>query len=261
MQKPVRRPRAAGKRPVEPNREYDPFARLYNRSWGADYRAEVLPIVERLLLSRVTEGAAILDVCCGTGQFTEQIHQMGYAVAGIDSSGEMIRYARQNAPGVDFTVADVRDFSLGRDFDAAYSVYESLNHVPDIEGLGMAFSCVRSHLAPGAPFLFDLNREEAYILYWNNTDAMVEPDNAFITRSAYDEDTRTGICDITTFEAESDGNWRRDDFRLRQTCHTMTAAQAALHEAGFRDVTLHDARDSGMAGDAGYARTFFLALA
>ena len=74
------------------------------------------------------------------------------------------------------------NFRLARTFDAAYCVYESLNHVPDKEGLGMAFACIRRHLKPGAPFLFDLNREEAYILYWNNTDAIVEPDSAFITR-------------------------------------------------------------------------------
>src|SRR6266853_1239357 len=105
---------------IEPNREYDPFARLYNRHWGADYRSEAAPIVERLLLSRVAEGAAVLDVCCGTGQFTEQIRQSGYEMAGVDASGEMIRYAHQNAPGVQFAVADVREFWLGRIFDAAY---------------------------------------------------------------------------------------------------------------------------------------------
>jgi len=245
---------------MERNTEYDPFARLYNRHWGADYRVEVAPIVERLLLSRVADGAAVLDVCCGTGQFTEQIRRRGYRVSGLDASGEMIRYARQNAPGVKFTVADVREFSLGCTFDAAYCVYESLNHVPDAEGLAMAFACVRRHLKPGAPFLFDLNREEAYILYWNNTDAIVEPDNAFITRSVYDEETKIGRCDVTTFDLVGTA-WQRQDFTVRQTCHSMSAAQNVLFKAGFKDVTLQDARDAGMPGDAGYARTFFLALA
>ena len=247
-------------KPVERNREYDPFARLYNRHWGADYRAEVAPIVDRLLLSRVPDGAAALDVCCGTGQFTETIRQRGYDVAGLDASGEMIRFARRNAPKVKFTVADVRDFSLTRKFDAAYCVYESLNHVPDLKGLTMAFKCIRRHLKRGAPFLFDLNREEAYILYWNNTDAFVERDHAYITRSVYDEETKAARCDITTFDSTSKA-WSRDDFTVRQTFHTMSAAQAALIKAGFKDITLHDARDAGMLGDAGYARTFFLALA
>jgi hypothetical protein len=135
--------------------------------------------------------------------------------------------------------------------------------VPDREGLRMAFSCIRGHLKPGAPFLFDLNREEAYILYWNNTDAIVEPDNAFITRSVYDEETKIGRCDVTTFDSSGDpvtSAWHRQDFTVRQTCHSMSAAQSALFEAGFKDVTLHDARDAGMSGDAGYARTFFLAF-
>jgi SAM-dependent methyltransferase len=245
---------------ITPNTEYDPFARLYNRHWGADYRIEAAPVVERLLLSRVPNGAAVLDVCCGTGQFTEQMRQRGYELAGLDASGEMIRYARQNAPGIEFTIADVRDFSLGCTFDAAYCVYESLNHVPDAEGLGMAFACIRRHLKTGAPFLFDLNREEAYILYWNNSDAVVERDSAFITRSVYDEETKIGTCDITAFD-RAGAVWRREDFTVRQKCHTMGAAQSALLEAGFTNVTLHDARDAGMVGDAGYARTFFLAIA
>ncbi len=256
-------PRPHGK--IERNREYDPFAPLYNTHWGADYRIEVAPIVERLLLSRIPAGSAVLDVCCGTGQFTEQIRQRGFDVAGLDASREMIRFARRNASKVKFTVADVRDFSLPRKFDAAYSVYESLNHVPDRRGLGMAFKCIRRQLKPGAPFLFDLNREEAYILYWNNTDALVAPDSAYITRSSFDEDTKVATCEITTFDAEKfdaeNDTFRRRDFTLRQTCHTMSTAHAALLKAGFRDVTLQDARDAGMTGDAGYARTFFLAFA
>jgi SAM-dependent methyltransferase len=243
-----------------PNREYDPFARVYNRHWGADYRVEAAPIVARLLLSRLRPGAAVLDVCCGTGQFTEDVRRRGYEVAGVDASGEMIRYAKQNAPGVDFTVADVREFSLGRRFDAALSVYESLNHVPDLEGLRMAFACIRGHLKPGAPFLFDLNREEAYVLYWNNSDSIVEDDSVCIMRSEFDEERGVGKYDMTAFELVS-GAWKRADFTLHQTCHDFSEVHDALFDAGFQDVTMYDARDAGMTGDAGYGRTFFLAMA
>jgi 2-polyprenyl-3-methyl-5-hydroxy-6-metoxy-1,4-benzoquinol methylase len=106
-------------RSVLRNNEYDPFAKFYNRHWGEDYRDEAFPIVDRLLLSRLQPGAAVLDVCCGTGQFTEQVRRKGYRVAGLDASAEMIRYARENAPDVDLTVADVRQFSLRRKFAAA----------------------------------------------------------------------------------------------------------------------------------------------
>lgn len=246
---------------TELNREYDPFAKLYNRYWGADYRADTGPIVERLLLSRIEPGASVLDICCGTGQFTAIIRGLGFDVSGIDSSENMLSFARENAPGVAFSLDDVRDFALHRRFGAAYSVYESLNHIPDIADLARALRCIHQHLQPGAPFLFDLNRDEAFILYWNNTDAFVESDQAFITRSHYDDEARVGVCDVTSFEMTPGGAWRREDFSLRQTCHFMSEVHSALIESGFSGVVLYDARDLGMKGDAGYARTFFLAFA
>ncbi len=249
---------------IERNREYDPFARIYNRFWGADYRLEAAPVVARLLLSRVPAGGAVLDVCCGTGQFTEIVRRLGYEVAGIDASEEMIRFARLNAPGVEFTVADVRDFALDRRFDAAYSVYESLNHVPDRAGLELAFRCVRRRLKRGGPFLFDLNRAEAYVLYWNNLDSIVEADSVCVMRSEFDQAARTGKYEVTTFDPvgkASANRWRREDFTLRQVCHDFAVVHDALFRAGFKDVTMHDARDAGMKGDAGYGRTFFLCVA
>lgn len=246
---------------IDRNREYDPFAAIYNRYWGADYRREALPVVARLLLARISAGANVLDVCCGTGQFTEQVKRLGYRVAGLDASAEMIRYARENAPGVKFTVADVRNFRLGAVFDAAYCVYESLNHVRDMAGLRLAFACIRKHLERGAPLLFDLNREEAYLLYWNNQDSIVEEDRVCVMRSEFDEESKTGKYDVTAFERTGKGSenrWRRTDFTLGQICHDFGAVHGALFESGFKDITMYDARDIGMKGDAGYGRTFFL---
>lgn len=245
---------------IERNTEFDPFASTYNRLWGAEYHAQAFPIVQKLLLARVPPGASILDVCCGTGQFTARVEREGFRLYGIDASERMIGYAGQNAPGVQVAVADVRSFALDRKFEAAYSVFESLNHVPDLDGLGLAFSNVRRHLSSGAPFLFDLNREDAFLIYWNDTHAIVEPDHVCALRSRYDEHTHTATCNITAFEQVEDG-WKRSDFAVRQTCHNINDVCAAIRSAGFRDVSLYDSRDLGMQGDIAYARTFFLAIA
>ena len=245
---------------IERNTEFDPFAAVYNRFWGADYHAQALPIVQSLLLSGLPRGADILDVCCGTGQFTGKVRDLGFDVYGVDASERMIGYARRNVPGAEFRVADVRSFSLALTFDAAYSVFESLNHVPDLDGLAMAFACVRHHLREGARFLFDLNREEAFMNYWNDTHAIVEEDAVCALRSEYDEATRTGACQITAFLLEA-GCWKRDDFTIRQSCHDVDRVQDLLLDAGFSNVSLFDSRDAGMSGDIACARTFFLATA
>lgn len=244
---------------IQPNNEYDPFAPTYNRNWGADYRSEARPLVDRLLLSRVKTGGSVLDLCCGTGQFTAQVALEGFDVAGLDASSEMIRFARQNAPSVPFTVADARDFDLGKKFHAVYSIFESLNHIPDLNGLHQAFTCVRKHLRPKGSFLFDLNREEAFELYWNTTDAIVDTDHVAATRSTYDSATKQATCEFTVFEPAAGQLWTRRDFTVRQTFHELSDVHRILLAAGFESVSFMDAGDVGMKGPCGYSRTFFLA--
>lgn len=240
--------------------EYNPFAAIYDRYWGEQYHAQAFPVVDKLLLSRLPASARVLDVCCGTGRFTRKVRRKGFQVTGIDVSEAMLALARRNAPDVEFIRRDVRSFSLGRKFSAAYSVFESLNHVPDLQSLQAAFSCVRRHLKRGGLFLFDLNREDAFLTQWNETNAIVDAANACITRSSYDETTRTGVCNVTVFEADKE-NWTRRDFVLRQCCHDIDAVQDVLVKASFSQPALYDAGDLGMHESTGYARTFFLVQA
>jgi SAM-dependent methyltransferase len=244
---------------VQPNTEYDPFAVTYNWYWGADYREQCLPVVETLLLSHLKADALILDIGCGTGQFTAAIARQGYKVIGIDPSEQMIRFARKNAPRTELFVADARDFSLEARFDGAYSVFETLNHLPDRAGLQQAFACIHRHLNAGAPFLFDLNTSDAFETYWNETNALVADDHAWISRTEYDEDSRVGKCHMTVFRRA--GQWLREDFTIRQFCHDLNAVSADLGQAGFHDLAFYDAADAGMDPERNFGRTFLVAFA
>jgi len=241
---------------VRRNREYDPFADLYNRFWGTEYRSCALPVVERLLLSRVKPGSTILDVCCGTGHFSKDLLEQGYTVSGIDASSQMIRHAKRNAKGGKFTTADVRDFNLNQRFHAAFCVFESLNHIPDTEGLTQAFRAVRRHLKSKAPFLFDLVGPATYRRNWNTTHAIVADDLVCGIRMDFEESTGTATCDVTVMEHPP--AWTRRDFTVQQHCHDRADVVASLEEAGFKDLTLYAARDMGMPASFGTDRTFYL---
>jgi hypothetical protein len=107
--------------------------------------------------------------------------------------------------------------------------------------------------------VFDLNGEEAFMRFWNDINAIVEPETVCVLRSEYQTDTRLAQCRITLFEQHS--RWERQDFMLQQRCHKTNDVCAALENAGFRDITLYDAEDAGMSEHTGYNRTFFLAQA
>jgi SAM-dependent methyltransferase len=237
--------------------EYDLFASIYSAHWGKEFSARVLPALDDLVLRRLPPGARVLDLCCGAGHVLAALVERGFRVTGLDSSAEMVRLARQNAPGAEAVEGDARSFQLPEPVDAALSTFNSLAHIPSLEEMARVFRCVHSALAPGAPFLFDLSTEEAYATHWRGSFGIVAEEHACIVRPSYDPERRVGRNDITIFHR--DGQWRRVDLVITQRCYSEEELRGALSAAGFADIRTFDGeRDIGLQGDAG--RIFFLAF-
>ncbi|MDY6794338.1 MAG: class I SAM-dependent methyltransferase [Actinomycetota bacterium] len=242
-------------------RDYDDFAWFYNRYWGeTSCGPQALDLLDRLILSRLPEGARILDVCCGTGQLDQALTRRGFGVTGIDASARQLDYARLNAPLADFIHTDARSFSMPAVFDGSISIFDSLNHILTIEELGETFRNVRDALVPGGLFLFDLNTEEGLRTRWSGTsNSRLEEDNAFIMNFSYDHENKKARADIIMFRL-MDGVWQRSDVSLWQKAYSDKEITSALTRSGFVEVTLSDAaRDLGAGMGAG--RVFILARA
>ena len=213
--------------------DYDPFARVYNLHWGS-YAGLVVPILEHLVLRHLPDHASVLDLCCGTGQLAARLAGDGYEVTGVDVSGSMIGIAKATAPGADFHVQDVRQRLPVAGFAAAFSTFDSLNHMMTLEDLTRVFRNVRDVLATNGYFAFDLNMAAAYEARWRGTFAYVEDDHVCAVRSSHDLTTRTGRMDITLFGLAR-GAWTRTDLSLAQRWYAEDEVLAALREAGFSD--------------------------
>jgi ubiquinone/menaquinone biosynthesis C-methylase UbiE len=95
-------------------------------------------IATQWVIDRLSPGARVLDVGCGTGVPTAgMMVESGLDVVGIDVSAEMLRIARSNVPTARFVAMDVQelDASLG-DFDAAVAFFSLLmlrrSDIPDV---------------------------------------------------------------------------------------------------------------------------------
>ena len=93
--------------------------------------------------SRVPQ--SILDVACGTGTVSRLLTRLGYRVAGVDLSQGMIDIAKEKASAealdIDFRCQDAAEIDLGgQTFDAAISLFDSLNYILDPERLQAAFA-------------------------------------------------------------------------------------------------------------------------
>ncbi len=237
---------------------YDAFAWFYNRYWNESFHCLAFPVVKRALLARLPERAAILDVGCGTGYLARRLVEHGFRVTGLDISPEMVRYARENVPGAEFLVADARDFALPRRFHAAVATFDTLNHLLLPADLARTLAAVARALRRGGLFLFDVLEEEAYRTRWQDSMAIVEDDHALaLTGGGFHARDRVARCRITMFRREG-GHWKRTDTTVLERCWEHAEMAAALGEAGFEEVTCHDARDLGMAGHLGAGRVFYV---
>jgi SAM-dependent methyltransferase len=238
---------------------YDPFAWIYNKHWGHTFLPVVLPILDNLVLTKLPQNARILDLCCGTGQMAQKLKTLGYRVTGIDGSPEMLSYARENAPGVEFLQADARSFKTPLKYHAVISVFDSLNHIMSIRELGTVFRSAFDALRSNGLFMFDLNTEAGYIYEWNGDFSIIEDDHVCVIRNSYNQKSRTADFDATIFRLK-DGSWYRHDVALYQKCHAPGAVKAALKSAGFTDIETYgfDWKSGMRVLDKDAKRAFFL---
>ncbi len=217
--------------------DYDPFAWLYQRQkWGEQFLPTALAVIEALVLPELSGGASILDLCCGTGLLARVLGERGHRVTGLDGSAEMLRYARENAPGAEFVLDDARAFVSPQRFEAVVSVFDSLNHILSLEDLTSAFRCVRRAMKESGVFLFDVNMAPGFVANWKGTFGIIEDDHVCVIGNNYDPDTRVASFEATLFRLDS-GEWRRTDFALTQKAYSEDEITGALRDAGLSQVT------------------------
>ena len=95
---------------------YDKIGATYDATRHAE--PAILDVLSELL--DLEHGADVLDIGCGTGNYTTALGERGYEMLGIDRSGLMLRTARAKAPGLPLIGADAANLPFSnRTFDGA----------------------------------------------------------------------------------------------------------------------------------------------
>lgn len=188
---------------------YDTWAWLYNQTMGLSYAQSQLQTLDKLFLPHLQPQSQILDLCCGTGQLANLLHQRGYRVIGLDGSARMLDYARQNAPQSQFILADARDFSLEEQVDAVCSTSASLNHIMSLAELKQVFEQVYTLLPDGGIFFFDLNHHEQMQKWWKGklAEGEINHNYAWGITPEYDSQARQGKFKVGIYQAPQNRNF------------------------------------------------------
>ena len=140
------------------------FGAEYAASYDAlyadkDYDAEC-DLLEGIFRRSGRPVGTVLDLGCGTGAHAVRLAQRGFEVVGVDLSDGMLEAARRRAEQsgsntVSFVRGDIRSIRLDRQFDAVICMFAVLGYQTTDEDARL-IETVRTHLAPGGSFVFDV---------------------------------------------------------------------------------------------------------
>jgi SAM-dependent methyltransferase len=118
---------------------------------GTDFQKDIImPGVFRLL--EIGKKDRILDLACGQGVFSRYLAKNGVRVEGLDSSSELLKYARtRSGPAIKYHVGDAGD---SKNFEAdRFDGIASLMAIQNIENIDLLFKSAAHWLKPGKCFV------------------------------------------------------------------------------------------------------------
>ena len=134
---------------------YEQESAGYDAEGGGGLFATDEPIVAEYLGGR--EPGVALDAACGTGRFAEFLAGRGHQVIGVDSSPEMLAYARRRVPDGEFHVGELDRLPLSDDSVDVIVCALALVHVRRLQPVMAEFARV---LRPGGDLVIsDIHHE------------------------------------------------------------------------------------------------------
>ena len=224
---------------------YDSIASVYdNINSEIDYSAWADFIEESFKKYLPAKPELVLDLACGTGSMTLELHTRGYDMIGADMSEDMLSQAYEKAydkeiSGVLFLKQDMRCFELYGTVGAVVCCLDSVNYLTADGDLDKCFACVHNYLDPDGLFIFDVNTPYKFQHIYGNQHYIFE-DNDSYGNIAYcgwqnDYDPQTKLCNfyLSVFTEEENGSYSRSDEVQTERCYTKEELTSSLEKCGF----------------------------
>ena len=212
----------------------DVFCKVYNE-FGWNYYPEVFgQQLLQWLERRGLQPKSAMDLACGTGILCGILEQAGIEASGMDFSSGMIEIARQNAPHLQFDVADMITYRPEKHFDLVTCTGDAVNHIPELSDVKKIFENVFAYLVPGGWFVFDLLNEREV-----STSEPFEMDFTETTRVWF-QMTRPGEKKVNLAIRVYENGVLAFEENIRETIHQPEAIVQMLRECGFTEVSCGD---------------------
>ncbi len=222
---------------------YSNFAEYYDSlMYDVDYKKRTEYLL-KLFKKYGKKPTLLLDVACGTGDFSNCFAKQGIEVIGADMSEEMLSLAREKSYESDANVLylcqKAEELDLYGTVDGAVCCLDSLNHIIDYAQFCKAISRVSLFLEKDSLFIFDLNTEYKHREVLGDNIFVIETDDVYcVWANEYKENN---VVDINLdFFVEHDGLYERLSEQFSERAYSLSEVKAACEEAGLEILEIFD---------------------
>lgn len=140
---------------------YSYFAEFYDSlTYNVAYDKKADYLIELFQRHHHNTGLT-LDLACGTGSLTLELHQRGIDIFGADMSTDMLTVAQQKSAELNCQILFLRqkmqNLNLYGTIDTCICSLDSINHLPSSADVIKTFESVGKFLNPNGLFVFDAN--------------------------------------------------------------------------------------------------------
>jgi toxoflavin synthase len=177
-------------------------------------------------------GKSVVDVACGEGWLTRELHKAGASeVVGVDISEEMIELARRQEAreplGIEYRVEDARATESAQQFDLSVSTC-LLVYAHDREELGVLCRGLARRIKSGGRFVTLIVNPDLYSMQAHPPDYRKYGFQARLHDSVYE-----GAPLVWTIHLDD------SSIEIENYYMSIVAHESALHNAEFREVAFH----------------------
>lgn len=235
-----------------------PWSRMQADGYAAERTSSECDLIQSAL--SLKPRARILDIPCGTGRHAVELARRGFEVTGVDFSPEYIELARASAAEAEvapqFVVCDMREFTSGERFDAAFCYFGSFGYFAEDDDEKFARAVAQS-IRPGARFLIEGHIAETLLPIFRERDWtwLGPPEHGVRLIQDRNWNTESGRVEVVTTFIDGDGTERAE---TSMRVYTYPELRRLLQRAGFSSVQLLDGK-TGMAFRFGAERALVVA--
>jgi len=164
--------------------------------------------------NNVKTGSRVLDVGCGTGTLSLALAELGYFVAGLDLSEDMLVVASEKARAVgaeiEFIHRDMRELGGLSGFDCALIAVDSINYLETEDDVRKTLKGCYDALNEGGVLIFDVHTPEKMTEVFKDY-LFVENDDelTYIWHVDEGEVPLSVVHELTIFARQDNGSYLR----------------------------------------------------